>query len=375
MVVALGLAYVVAFIYSLIHKRRVKRKRIQKIAAVWYTPLDLSGSNLRLGQWKEFFEKEGYQFDNFYVGSTDEYNHFDRGGWSVKYDYHRIYLLRRLKQFFALKDYDVVWIARGFVIGYPLQHAFFERCIKRMVGHLVVDSTDGGDYRANPELVLDTMRQADRITVGFVYLKQFFSRHFDDIVQFNWTIPQDNYIIKSDYEIAEERLPIIGWMGSPVNFGHVKAIESELNRVAQDKPFKFVYLCREEQDLHLPNAVVEYHNFGEDYAELLASFDVGIAPCFGETITQKGKIAMKHLEFLLCAVPQVCSNIAISEFVEDGRDVLIANDVADWQPQLHRILGEAELRKSLGENSRSVYQGHYTYESEWAKVRDALTKF
>lgn len=115
-----------------------------------------------------------------------------------------------------------------------MKKAFFEKCIKRMVGHLVVDSTDGQDYDINPELVLDTMKQADRVTVGFKFLEDFFSQWFDDIVQFNWTIPDDDYIIKKDYETEE--LPIMGWIGSPGNFIHVKEIEHELRKVAEITP-------------------------------------------------------------------------------------------------------------------------------------------
>lgn len=368
--------YAFAYVYSFIFKRSHNKPQppVRKIAALWNNPPDLNGSDLRLGYWKKYFEAAGYQYDNFYIGSVKEMDRMlDNGTWAEKYDFYRINLLRRFKQFLKLKDYDVVWIHRAFVMSYPLKQAFLERCIKRMVGYVVVDSTDGQDYEINPELVIDTMRQADRITVGFDYLKDFFSKEFDDVVQFNWTIPNDNYIVKTNYEITD--LPVIGWMGSPGNFYHVKDIEDQLQAVARVKPFKFVYICREDQDLNIPGTVIERRPYADDYFELISNFDIGIAPCTGETITHKGKIAMKHQEFMISAVPQVCSSVAISEYVENDKDVLIAQNLDDWTARLLTLLDDAKLRERLGKNSREVFLQHYTYESEFPKVLAALTKF
>lgn len=136
-----------------------------------------------------------------------------------------------------------------------------------------------------------------------------------------------------------------------------------------------MYICREKQELDIPNAVIEHHEYGDDYFEIISEFDIGIAPCFGETIIHKGKIAMKHQEFMICAIPKVCSPVAISEFVEDGRDVLIAKGVKSWSSQLIKILEDKKLRTKIGENSRLVYQEHYTFESEFPKVKKALTNF
>lgn len=368
--------YTIAFIYSLIFNRAAskRKKPIKKIAAVWYNPPDLNGSNLRFGHWQKYFEEAGYQYDNFHISSireTDEM--FNNAPWAEKYKFYRINLLRRLKQFYRLKDYDTVWIHRAFVVAYPLKQAFLERCIKRMVGYVVVDSTDGQDYESNPELVLDTMAQADRITVAFSSLKEFFAEHFDDIVQFNWTIPVDDYIVKPDYKLKE--LPIIGWMGNRGNFYHVQMIENHLQEVAKVKPFKFMYICRDKQDINIPDATVEHRLFGDDYFKLIADFDIGISPVFGDTITHKGKIAMKHQEFLMSAVPQVCSPVAISEFVEDRKDVLIAEQIEDWSKLLLELMNDKYLREKLGKNGREVFMKHYTYESEFPKVLAALTKF
>lgn len=67
-------------------------------------------------------------------------------------------------------------------------------------------------------------------------------------------------------------MPVIGWMGSPGNFIHVKEIENQLREVAEIIPYKFAYICREEQELNIPGAVIEHHKYGDDYFEIFHAF-------------------------------------------------------------------------------------------------------
>src|SRR5262245_37619751 len=62
-------AEMMVFIASRLRRHRRPIRAFRRIAAVWYYPPEMPGSNLRLGYWQSFFEQEGYIWDNFHVGS------------------------------------------------------------------------------------------------------------------------------------------------------------------------------------------------------------------------------------------------------------------------------------------------------------------
>ncbi len=369
-----GLTYAIAYCYSIVYRNPSKKSKVQKIAAVWYNPADLTGSNLRLGHWEKYFKMDGLEYDNYAILTIKEVQEkFENAKWSSKYLFYLRTLIKRFQQFFKLKKYDVVWIDRGFIPYYPLKSAFFEKCIKRMVPYLVIDSSDGGDFQNNPDLIRSTLKSATRVTVAFKYLQTFFSELHPDIVQINWTIPSDNYKVKTQYELGEP--PVLGWMGSPANFKHVLGIRDSLIKLAEQYDFKFVYICRENMNFDIPGAIVEHHRFGADYYDLLHSFDIGLSPFLVSNLRTKGKIAMKHQEFLLCGIPQVCSPVAISEYVEDWRDVMISFCAEEWFNKISTLLKSKTLREQLGKASREIYLQHYTYRKEYKKLKNALTQF
>lgn len=360
----------VVFVYALIYKKSTKSE-LKKIATYWNNPPDITGSNLRMGKWKDFFEKDGYIYHNYYINKLSEVvKNIENGNWTKKYFYFSICILRRLPQILLAHKYDCIWIDRGIIPFYPRKSAFIEKQLKKVVSKLVIDTTDGGDYLANPELMEDTLKQADSITVGYKYQKEFYSDRFK-VNQIFWTIPIENYIIKKDYNI--KNIPVIGWMGSPANFTYVQQIIPQLKELAQQNEFIFRYICRKNFNSEFEGLRCEHHFFENNYYEIISSFDIGISPFLEVNLRTKGKIAMKHQEFLLMGIPQVCSPVAISEFIEDGVHAIISK-TDTWSKKIKILLDNDELRQHLGQNSIKMFNKYYTYDSQYVKLKNVLTK-
>jgi glycosyltransferase involved in cell wall biosynthesis len=364
------LFYSLAWAYSFIFKRR-KKPTNKKIAAIWYYPPDIPGSRDRLGHWKAYFEKNGFEFHNYYVSSiAEEFNDFEIGSWIRRYKFYNRIFYRRFKQFLQLKNYDIVWIDRCFIPKYPLKKAFFERCIKRMVNRLIIDCSDFSDYTANPHLVIDTIKQADTFTVAFKYLYDFFIDRHPDVRWINYTLSTTNYIKKTDYRLND--IPVLGWMGSPANMTHLKYIEKQLIILSDKVHFKLVIICRNPLKMHIPKAEIVYCPYNEEYFKLLSIFDIGLSPIQGTEDCHKGRIAMKHQEYMICGIPQVCSPIAISEAVVDEENVLIAYEEDEWAEKIYKLLKDEDLRRKLGQASNITFNELYTYEKEFPKLLNAL---
>jgi glycosyltransferase involved in cell wall biosynthesis len=372
---SLGLAYASTWLFSRAFTRRRRPTTVRSIAAVWYWPPDLpSASRTRLGAWTRLFADDGVRFDNYYVGSMEELqSDFEGGSWTSRYWFYTKLLWKRWRQFFALRPYDVVWIDRWFLPHYPLRRPLFEGCLRRMVPHLVIDSSDGSDYQGNPHLVLGVMSLADKVTVAYKGLYDFYAARFPRVVRFEYPILQAGYRVRKDHS-APSRFTL-GWMGSPSSYAYLKDIEGELRAVAAQHPFRLVVICRRPGNLDIPGAEVSYYPFGDDYFDLIASCDIGLVPFTVADFSTTGKIAMKHQEFLLCAVPQICSAAGISEHAVDGEHVLVAAKREDWAPALLRLMRDDELRARLGRNGRELCLRYYTLEGQWPVVRNALTTF
>jgi glycosyltransferase involved in cell wall biosynthesis len=374
--IALSFIKLYVSIYSRIYSRNKEIKKIKSIAAIWYWPYDFpSASFTRLGKWKQYFENESIKYDNFHISSMKEkVEEYEAGNWSVRYWFYIKILFARFKQFKSLKNYDVVWIDRWFLPYYPSKNAFWEKSIKRMVPKLIVDSTDGTDYESNPALILEIFQTADRITVAYEGLFNFYEPKFKEKVKrFNYTIIEDNYLIREEWDNKDSL--VIGWMGSPYNFEYVKAIEKELQKVAEKVPFIFRIICRQDVKINIPNAKIEYYQYGTDYEQLLKSFDIGISPFTEKSFSNTGKIGMKHQEFLLCQIPQVCSPQGISEHAVHNENCIIANDIEDWSTSILKLIHDTELRRKIALNGRKMCKEHYTFEGQWAYARKALLEF
>lgn len=364
-------------IYSSVFSRKNKAiTKANSIAAVWYWPYDFpSASFTRLGKWKEYFDKEGIRYENFYVGSMQEkVDHYEAGTWTRRYWFYIKILLKRTAQFTKLKNFDVVWIDRWYLPYYPSKDAFWEKSIKKMVAKLIMDSTDGFDYESNPHLIMDIFKTADRITVAYEGLYNFYQPKFGEkVFRFNYTIIEDDYKIRDNWEIKDK--PVIGWMGSPYNFSYVKDIEKELQKVAQKHPFTFLIICRQDVEIDIPGAEIKYYRYGPDYEALIQSFDIGISPFTVHTFGNTGKIGMKHQEFLLCQIPQVSSPIGISEHALHEKHCLIANKIEDWANEIIKCIESEALRKNLAIEGRKLCLEHYTFNGQWPLAKAALSEF
>ena len=359
--------------------RRVRKKEkltVHRIAAVWYWPEDFpSASFTRMGIWKKYFEKEGVEFDHYHVGSMTEYTREYEGKNRTRlYWFYCKFVYRRFKQFLQLHDYDVVWIDRWFLVHYPSPNGFWEELLGKMNQRIVMDSTDGTDYTGYPALITSIYSKMDRLVVAYEGLYDFYGPKYPGkVFRFNYTISEEGYRCRDHWQV--DNLPVIGWMGSPSNFLYLQAIEGELQKVFQVQPFRMIIICRQRVELNIPGCTISYHRYGADYFELIKRFDIGVAPFTEKNFGTTGKIGMKHQEFLLCQVPQVCSPQGISEWAVDHTHCLIANEVEDWAPALLEMLDDAVLRERLAKAGRQLCLEHYTADGQWPLVKQALTSF
>ena len=128
---------------------------------------------------------------------------------------------------------------------------------------------------------------------------------------------------------------------------------------------------------HMPDEVaalarddVRILGFVEDTTQLLQRARVSIAPMrYGAGIKGKINEAMNN------GIPVVATTCAIEGMqLEDGRDVLVADDAADFARAIARVYRDQALWQTLAAGGRANLEAHFSIEAARPAVRAAFTK-
>ena len=93
---------------------------------------------------------------------------------------------------------------------------------------------------------------------------------------------------------------------------------------------------------------------------LLARFDISLAPlCPGAF--NDCKSAIKFIEASLVGIPTVASPTpAFVNTIENGKTGFLAHNADEWEQYLERLIGNPELRETLGRAASDVCQEDYS---------------
>ena len=104
----------------------------------------------------------------------------------------------------------------------------------------------------------------------------------------------------------------------------------------------------------------------------IAQMDILIAPLI-DNPQRRSKSAVKYLEAGLCGIPTLASRLEpYADVIHDGQTSLLAATADEWQHGLRRLIEQAELRRSLGEQARAHVLAEHTTEVRAAGFADML---
>ncbi|MRR12221.1 glycosyltransferase, partial [bacterium] len=95
----------------------------------------------------------------------------------------------------------------------------------------------------------------------------------------------------------------------------------------------------------------------DHYAELLAGFDIGIAPLIDNKFNSC-KSDLKFLEYSKIGMPSVLSKVApYMRSVRHGENGFLATNTKDWLKYLRTLIKDAELREAMSARAWEFAQG------------------
>lgn len=341
----------------------------KKILALPYYGKGRSGAQERIADWQPFFEERGIEY---YVHWSYENKFYEENLMLTtnsfkQYKFYFKVLLDRVRVALTFHQYDSIWIQRGFMPLFPYKNGLFEKQLKKH-GNVIYDFYDA-DYESNYDLVVDTIKSGDKITVASEFLENFCKQFNPNVFYVPFSFKYNNYPVK-EYGNLDEIT--IGWMGSIDNFKYVKDIAPQLVEIEKKFPqVKFVFVCREKADLGLKR--LTYHSFADsdfDFFKHLSEFDIGINPLVKYHDRTKAKVSFKCLEYMSLGIALATSPFGIPKGLTHNENCVVADRLEDWDEKLSALIANKVEIKRLGAEARKLVEENFDY----AKNIDGLIK-
>ena len=207
---------------------------------------------------------------------------------------------------------------------------------------------------------------AHKISCSNEYLKRYASAFHEMVTYLPTTIDTELVHNPALYPpVTEKSCGItIGWTGSYSTLKYLKQVEGILTEIQQQyTEVNFLVICDRKPALLVPDwQFLEWDP--ETEVEDLLNIDIGIMPLPDDEWT-KGKGGFKCLQYMALKIPAVASNVGENaRIVEPWTNGFLANTSADWKDALLRLIGDKNLRETLGANGRKKVQQSYSVVSQ-----------
>lgn len=205
----------------------------------------------------------------------------------------------------------------------------------------------------NWENLRRAVKLADRVTVT---TKALMDRYGDG----GRGVLVPNCVPASTLEVDKvvNEIPVVGWAGwTATHPGDLAELGNGLVMAARAEKFRWKVIGYEDGVKRESGLTPDMYPWcpPEEYAQALASLDIGIAPLAINPFNQS-KSWLKPLEYAAAGVPFVCSPTEpYLRFTEQGAG-LVAAKPKEWTKHLRALLASADLRGELASRGREVAQ-------------------
>ncbi len=178
----------------------------------------------------------------------------------------------------------------------------------------------------------------------------------------------------SRYGISESddnRLPVIGWIGSPSTAKFLHQVAPALREVVATRRVQVIAVgANSEQIADLPITALPWTEATEVTA--IQHFDIGIMP-LPDAPFERGKCGYKLIQYMACGKPVIASPVGANcKIVDDGVDGFLAATHTDWITALTQLIDDPSLRRQMGAAGRRKIEGAYSLQITAERIAGLL---
>jgi L-malate glycosyltransferase len=325
----------------------MKKKRILFLSPYPYGKAP--SQRLKFEQYYSYFEKNGFE--------QETSSFIDDQFWKVIYQPGFLFgkiagtlrgYLRRIKDLFRLRQFDIVYIHLWVT---PLGPPFFEWLVSKMAKKIVYDIDDMIYLNCSPFLEKFVLQYNSNVTT---ILASYDTQK---------TEPKQH---------SKNEITTIGWTGTHSTMKYLSIVEEALKMLSQQRTIEFLVIC---------NAAYENKNFkvrniswsAEKETADLKQIDIGLYPLEKEEWVL-GKSGNKALAYMNVGVPCVATDFGTNSLVikntEDG--FLVDNTNEAWFEALLYLTDHPEERTRIGQNAQKAVEQKFSVNANKDKYLNVL---
>ncbi|HYY43372.1 MAG TPA: glycosyltransferase family 4 protein, partial [Pyrinomonadaceae bacterium] len=160
-------------------------------------------------------------------------------------------------------------------------------------------------------------------------------------------------------EVAQLEPPRICWTGTLTNQPNLELVAEPLRRLNAERPAIFRVIA--DEPMTLPGVEVEFIKWNyEAEVRLVQQCQVGVVPVL-PSAWGPWKFFFKTIQFMSVGLPVVATPIGSNlEIIKDGVNGFLAKDAAEWHARLRQLLGDADLRRRMGQAARATVEAEFS---------------
>lgn len=328
------------------------------------------GQRLKYEQYFDAWKNEGYEVEvspfmtnRFWDIVYKPGNVLEKVVWTI-FGY-----LRRIKDLFRLKNYDIVYV---FLWGTPFGTPLYERWVRKLSKHLIFDIDDmvflGHSSHANrffeplkgKNKMIYLMKKADHVITCTPLLDQFTRKFNINTSDISSTVDTEGrYQVVNPY--TNDSKVVLGWSGSHSTSKYLYLLKDVLVDLAKEYDFKLLVMG--DDSFHLNGVDVEARAWSEEIEmSTLEQFDIGLYPLPNEKWVY-GKSGLKAIQYMALGVPTVATAIGANfRIIENDKNgyLVESGNFNLWKDYLGKLISDASLRKRLGNEARKTIVEKYS---------------
>ena len=277
---------------------------------------------------------------------------------------------KRIKEYFTLQQYDVVYIFLWVTpFGAPLMEHLFVHKNKKVV----YDIDDAIFLKAesffnkyanlikgrNKPFFL--MKKAQQVIACTPYLTDVAKKYNQQVTDISSTINTVTYQPVNTYQNNKQL--VLGWSGSHSTSKFLLLIQDVLLQLYAIHPFTLMVMGDANFSIAgLPVKAIAW----SDEAEIptLQQFDIGLYPLPLHDDWVLGKSGLKALQYMALGIPVVATGVGANyRIIQDGHTGCLVQTKQQWLQCLIQLINNHTLRKTIGQAARQQVVQHYSIQA------------
>lgn len=274
--------------------------------------------------------------------------------------------INRARDLLEARNFDVIYVGRDLAAEGPI----FQRAFRHVMPKVVYDLDDAIFVGKRGEKMVRWLCQnASWITPGNDYIADYARQFNDRITIIPTVIDTDACAVRSYKNSEPSKILRVGWSGSDQSITEtLLPYLGMIYRLQQRVDFELVVITNTKPKLPIPELHWRFVPWTHETECVLESqFDIGIMPLKDDPF-QKGKCALKLLQYMAAGLPTVASPVGVNAtVVQHCQTGMLAKTETEWHQALEFLISSPDARATLGLAGRKRCEADYSIK-RWLPV-------